>query len=287
MNRSATTLASAVARRVSGGKGAVLSPQEPEFRRCSRILPVTFPSTQAGGGKPASPSRPRRSARFAIGFAFAGIAVSAAPASPDRWAELAAAHEPRTCVRCRPHPKAAASVAEVVRRLRREATTPTAPAPIGGGDLTAELGHVAAADADDQPRQAMRIADELTPRDVRAGAAFAAALPGGRTQDAAMLVVVSIWMRADRRALLEWAQGLAEAPARRSALDEVARRLVAADVREAQTMATSLPAGPGRDEALCAVARLWAKIDPPAALAWVQGFADSTHKARMLEALSE
>lgn len=221
-----------------------------------------------------------------IAFVIPSTRAEDADTFTARWAELAAAHRPETCLRCRPPVKAVEGVGDVVRRLRGE-SAPRRSAPAGPIDLAAELAHVAATSADDQPRQAMRIADDLAPRDLRAGASFAAALPAGRIQNAAMLAVVGLWVRTDRRAALEWAQTLADEPTRKAALDEVARRLVAADAREAQSLTANLPAGRGRDDALCAVARHWARIDRAAALAWVQGFADSAHKARMLEAISE
>src|SRR5690349_4297396 len=82
---------------------------------------------------------------------------------------------------------------------------------------------------------------ELAPRDVRAAARFAAALPPGRGQDAAMLVLFNVWTRMDRRAALEWAQGLPAHATRGAALDEVTRRLVAADVQAALTLVAALP----------------------------------------------
>jgi hypothetical protein len=221
-----------------------------------------------------------------IAFVIPSTRAADAGTPAARWAELAAAHRPETCSRCRPAVKPVEGVADVVRRLRGEGT-PRRSAPAGPIDLAAELAHVAATSADDQPRQAMRIADELAPRDMQAGAAFAAALPAGRIQNAAMLAVIGLWIRTDRRAPLEWGQALADEPTRRAALDEVARRLVGAAGDEAPALAANLPAGPGRDDALCAVARHWARIDRPAALAWVQGFPDSAPKVRMLKAISE
>ena len=240
--------------------------------------------SSAGKGAPVSDRR--RIGRTLIAAAAAVSACVASPASGASWEQLAAEHRRETCIRCRPPAKAADSIADLVRRIRQQGASPHA-APTVPIDVRAELRHVAAAEVDDQPRQAMRIADDLGPRDVRAAAAIAAAVPAGRVQAAAMLAVISIWMRADRLAALEWARGLPDEAARRAALDEVARRLVAADVRAARALAADLPAGPGRDDALCAVARQWARIDAAAARAWVESLAAGDQKTRMLEALSE
>jgi len=204
-------------------------------------------------------------------------------ASADRWAELAAAHEAEACTRCRRGPAPTPSVADVVRRMRQEAALRVSE-PAGPVDVVADLKHVAAAPADDQVRQAMRIADEVGRVDVRKAASFAAALPVGRAQNGAMLVVIYIWSLRDRPAALEWAQGLPDEASRAVAVQEVTRRLVVAGAREAVALVSALPEGPRRDDALCRVAWHWAKLDRTAALDWVRSLSDRALKARILEA---
>jgi hypothetical protein len=209
----------------------------------------------------------------------------AAPApetmSAGSWNQLAAAHDPQVCARCRPVPPVAASVAEVVRRIRQPAAAPPS-APAGSIDVAADLRHVAAVAPDDQSRQAMRIADERVRADVKEAAGFAAALPPGHVQDSALLVVMYVWTLRDRPAALAWALALPDEGTRAAALNEVTRRLVSAHPQEALALVSALPEGPGREDALCSVARHWAKIDRIAALSWARGLADGPTKTRIL-----
>lgn len=220
--------------------------------------------------------------------ALAALATFSRAASADLRTDLATVHDAASCVRCQPTPKAAESVADVVRRLRGQPAPSPATRPAAKtSDIAADVKHVLAASADDQPRQAMRIAEDLVQSDVRAAAAFAAALPVGRAQDGALLVVLSVWVRADRHAALRWAIELTKTETRSAAIREVARRLVAGGAREAAEFALTLPEDGERDEALVALAQHWSKIDRPAALAWANGLAESSAKTSILAALAE
>lgn len=201
--------------------------------------------------------------------------------SADRWVALAAAHDPGVCARCQPRPAPPAGVAELVRRVRREDERRFS-APAGPIDIAAELRHVAAAAADDQNRQAMRIAEELARGDLREAAGFAEALPPGRLQESGIMVVAYVWVARNREAALKWAHAVPADGTRGFAVHEVTRHLVAADPREAFALGSALPEGRGRDDVLCAVASHWLKIDRPAALAWVRDLAESPTKTRIL-----
>lgn len=133
----------------------------------------------------------------------------------------------------------------------------------------------------------MRIADDRAATNAGNAAAFAAALPPGPAQNAAMMAAFYLWMKRDRQAALTWTIQLRDEATRRAALREVSRRLVAAGARDAVVLVSGLPLGPRRDEALCGVANQWAKTDRGAVQAWADGLDDSALRAEIRAAISD
>ena len=141
----------------------------------------------------------------------------------------------------------------------------------------------------DEPARRLQVATEiattLTQEDPARAAVFAANLPTGRPQAAALEIAMRAWVLRDRAAALRWAHALTDSAVGRLARATIAEQLVASDPRAAVDQVRTLAAGRARDETLVITAAAWARRDPDGALGWARSLPEDEMKPRLTSAV--
>lgn len=121
-------------------------------------------------------------------------------------------------------------------------------------------------------------------RDPEAALAYVRQLPEGNERNQGLALIISIVSLRDPDRAIALARDVASTRELQPVYSAIFAQLASQNVQEAIKRLPALPAGPGRDNALRAIADIWARADSAAALAWAQKL-DPADRGPALEAI--